>query len=216
MKPIRSGLTLVELVLVVGIIAMLLSITWAGLSAFREKGRQAVCMNNLKQIGVALALYIQDYNGVAPALGARLTCSQLGLPPNIHLLHPHYIKDFQVLLCPTRFVDPDWDTSKETFRHLPAHQKRSYYQRYCWQFIPTFPDGEPAMAPFDEVISHCPDWPVVRCRAHGLYYGKEPAYSDFPFLGLFIGSWKVKWFTRAELTACCARGEAILEGWIRQ
>jgi prepilin-type N-terminal cleavage/methylation domain len=71
MKPPRSGLTLMELVLVVGIIAILLSITWAGLSAFREKGRQAVCMSNLKQIGVALALYIHDYTVSPPpsALG---------------------------------------------------------------------------------------------------------------------------------------------------
>jgi len=208
MKPTRRGLTLIELVLVVGIISILLSITWVGLSAFREKGRQVVCMNNLKQIGVALALYIHDYNGIAPALGARLEYWQLGLPPGIERLHPHYIKDFRVFLCPTRFVDYAWDTSKDT--------THAYYQEYYWKFIPTYPDGVPMRAPFDEAISYCPDWPAVRCRAHGLYYGKEPAYSDFPFLGLFISSWKVKWFTMAELTACCARGEAILEGWLHQ
>lgn len=216
MKPIRSGLTLVELVLVVGIIAILLSITWAGLSAFREKGRQAVCMSNLKQIGVALALYIHDYNGVAPALGARLNYWELGLPPGLVLLHPHYIKDFRVLLCPTRFADPRWDPIKDTYKHLPADLKRPSYLGYYWKDIPTYPDGEPALPPFDEVIACCPDWPVVRCWAHGIYYGKSDAHPDCPNLGLFIGSWKVKWFTKAELAACYARGKAFLEGWIRQ
>ncbi|MFA0757908.1 MAG: hypothetical protein PVTTEEND_000022 [Candidatus Fervidibacter sp.] len=225
MKPTRSGLTLVELVLVVGIIAMLLSITWVGLSAFREKGRQAVCMNNLKQIGLALAIYIQDHNGIPPAFGARLKYWQLGLPPGLPFLYPHYIKDFQVLLCPTRFADPNWDASKDNWEHLPAHPRKPYYLTYYWSDANVCrhgPDGcgpipcAPYAIPFDKVIASCPDWPFVRCRAHGIYYGKNPAYPDCPNLGLFIGSWKVKWFTKAEMAACCARGEAILEGWIRR
>jgi prepilin-type N-terminal cleavage/methylation domain-containing protein len=225
MKPPRSGLTLMELVLVVGIIAILLSITWAGLSAFREKGRQAVCMSNLKQIGVALALYIHDYNGVAPALGARLKYWELGLPPALIYLHPHYIKDFRVLLCPTRFADPDWDPIKDTYKHLPADIKRPSYLKYYWTDNAVCrhgPEGcgpipcAPYAIPFDEVIACCPDWPVVRCWMHGIYYGKFSGAPDCPHLGLFIGSWKVKWYTQAELDACYSRGRAILEGWIRR
>ncbi len=63
---IRRAFTLIELLVVVAIIAVLVAILLPALSAARETAKSAACMSNLKQIGLALFLYSEDYDGHIP------------------------------------------------------------------------------------------------------------------------------------------------------
>lgn len=62
----KKGFTLIELLVVIAIIAILAAMLLPALSSAREKGRQAVCLNNLKQIYLALELYANDYDELYP------------------------------------------------------------------------------------------------------------------------------------------------------
>jgi len=60
------GFTLIELLVVVAIIAVLVAMLLPALSAAREQARRLVCMNNQRQIGIALGMYANDHHGVLP------------------------------------------------------------------------------------------------------------------------------------------------------
>jgi prepilin-type N-terminal cleavage/methylation domain-containing protein len=62
----RRGFTLIELLVVIAIIAILAAILFPVFSKAREKARQASCLSNQKQIGLAMMMYIEDYDETYP------------------------------------------------------------------------------------------------------------------------------------------------------
>jgi len=62
----RKGFTLIELLVVIAIIAILAAILFPVFAQAREKARQASCLSNLKQLGLATQMYAQDYDDMLP------------------------------------------------------------------------------------------------------------------------------------------------------
>jgi len=92
--PLNRAFTLIELLVVIAIIAILAAILFPVFAQAREKARQASCTSNLKQIGMATRMYLQDYDETYLPWGQSVTASPAAI------LDP-YIKNYQVWVCPS-------------------------------------------------------------------------------------------------------------------
>jgi prepilin-type N-terminal cleavage/methylation domain-containing protein len=62
----RKGFTLIELLIVIAIIALLIGLTLPGLKGARAAARQTGCLSDMRQMGVALNLYVNDHRDSLP------------------------------------------------------------------------------------------------------------------------------------------------------
>jgi prepilin-type N-terminal cleavage/methylation domain-containing protein/prepilin-type processing-associated H-X9-DG protein len=83
----QRGVTLIELLVVIAIIGLLVSLLLPGIQAAREAARRVQCHNNMRQIGVGLALYA-NAAGAFPigCIGGRTPADQRSLSWNVQLL----------------------------------------------------------------------------------------------------------------------------------
>ena len=118
MTPIRSrrGFTLIELLVVIAIIAILASILFPVFARAREKARETSCRSNLKQIGLALHMYVSDYDDLLPVANdepvGHPENGTVGLPD---IIQP-YVKNKQVHRCPSD-KDSLWNTEGTSYSY---------------------------------------------------------------------------------------------------
>lgn len=105
MKRIHSAFTLIELLVVIAIIAILAAILFPAFARARENARKASCQSNLKQIGLGIMQYGQDYDETMVPGGI-----DYGNPKWQMLVQP-YVKSVQLFKCPSDSSnDALWDT----------------------------------------------------------------------------------------------------------
>ena len=94
-KNTKSAFTLIELLVVIAIIAILAAILFPVFARARENARRSSCQSNMKQVGLGLLQYAQDYDEKLPAGNVGNLCWGWAGP-----IYP-YVKSSQVFVCPS-------------------------------------------------------------------------------------------------------------------
>ena len=146
----RHGFTLVELLVVIGIIAVLISILLPALSKARQVAYRTECLSNLRQAGMYFAMYANEQKGFLPPENPSFIRA---LPPSMHDyfdLHYTHGAGGKVFYCPTlrpvslylfaldgsQFDQTAFDWSPEQMWKTPC-ASGNYVIGYCYLGNPT-------------------------------------------------------------------------------
>src|SRR5437867_2891037 len=124
----RRGFTLIELLVVIAIIAILAAILFPVFAQAREKARQTTCLSNMKQVGLGLQMYTQDYDEVLPPRNDAVfrfaePTSPLFKPNFLGSLLP-YTKSTKIFTCPSVPATPGTSCENE---QAPTSDSNSSY-----------------------------------------------------------------------------------------
>jgi prepilin-type N-terminal cleavage/methylation domain-containing protein len=172
MKRSRAAFTLIELLVVIAIIAILAAILFPVFAQAREKARTATCISNLRQIGLANQMYVQDYDERFPFAGRDWEPASFidvwnGLGP--------YIKNTSMFLCrsdTTPAWNQQWAVQNDKALLKQIQFPSSYY--YLYAFYHNFTDklqaagsGGPAVSMPLAAVLYPSQKAIFTCYASG-------------------------------------------------
>ena len=154
----ESGFTLVELLVVIAIIAILAAMLLPALSGAKLSAKRTACMNDLKQLGLAAAMYVQDNDGFYPSSNAADKWPEA--------LRSSYLS-LKVLVCPD-----DTSISGEANNSASADEAPRSYVINAWtDYFDSLPQP---------VIFEIMPETVIREPSDTVVFGeKEEGHGDF-------------------------------------
>ena len=141
-NPTYPGFTLIELLVVIAIIGIIAAILFPVFGRVRENARRSACSSNLRQVGLALMQYVQDYDermpftyapnafdyadpalASGPAAGQNIGLAKFNF---LEALFP-YTRNRQVFLCPSASADPSSATPSMGTEYIPTALSNTSY-----------------------------------------------------------------------------------------
>lgn len=155
----RRGFTLIELVVVIGIIVLIAAIIFPVISNARKRALYTIDISNLRQIGLAIRMYQQDYGGFP-----TLSDSALAVFECAYELLP-YTGSSKVFDCPMdqRF---SWPSSRP-----PCTQ--CIYSSYGLEYLPSPLDPTDSIEDWPVYLQHPSDYPLAVDQVHWYQAGRR-------------------------------------------
>jgi prepilin-type N-terminal cleavage/methylation domain-containing protein/prepilin-type processing-associated H-X9-DG protein len=189
----NTGFTLIELLVVIAIIALLAAILFPVFARARENARKSACMSNMKQIGLGMMQYAQDYDERMPPYTAndqadRNIPAQLAIAGWALLLDP-YLKSAQIFQCPSNRMRAGDATT-------PRYSDYIYNANICYTpgvvtigGVQTQPSKSTPLADFSHTANTIVTWDGPTVATNGEFpWGSTYAYEDESYFALAIAN----------------------------
>lgn len=144
-----SGFSLIELIVVVGIIALLAGMVIPTIGRVRENGKSTECVNNLRQIGQGFALYVDEHRGIFPGdgtaggVGTEADIAQADawynvIPPYLQMDSYKTLSERGRVPCPgsgkSLFICPNSPKETALAMQYQAGEHSSFYCSYAMNY----------------------------------------------------------------------------------
>jgi prepilin-type N-terminal cleavage/methylation domain-containing protein/prepilin-type processing-associated H-X9-DG protein len=173
-KRIAAAFTLIELLVVIAIIAILAGMLLPAISRAKEKGQATFCLNNMRQLGLSLVLYADDFGGKFPQrTDANRWPTQL---------FPYY-RDLKVLKCPRDIKKPVRGQITVVRTVPPDSAPRSYFINGWNDYF-----REVLKLPVSSITGRSMPENAIPKPSETIVFGEKRTDSDHFYMDCFEGS----------------------------